>query len=205
MKVFCIGFHKTGTTSLYAALTQLGFKVTGPIEERWSAERLRREGAKLCVEIARRYDAVEDMPWPIFFRELDAAYPGSKFILSLREPGAWFASIEKHFGEGDNEMHRFIYGDAHGSAPRSRERWIAVKTAHEAAVRAHFLGRADLLEMDLARGDGWEKLCPFLAVRAPSTPFPVKNTSADRQTVAYRLKRKVIRALGRTPRPERLL
>ena len=28
-KVFCIGFHKTGTTSLETALTKLGYKVTG--------------------------------------------------------------------------------------------------------------------------------------------------------------------------------
>ena len=29
-KVFCIGFHKTGTTSMAVALKQLGYKVTGP-------------------------------------------------------------------------------------------------------------------------------------------------------------------------------
>ena len=29
-KVFCIGFHKTGTTSLERALEMLGYRVTGP-------------------------------------------------------------------------------------------------------------------------------------------------------------------------------
>jgi UDP-N-acetylmuramate-alanine ligase len=29
-KVFCIGFHKTGTTSLAVALKTLGYRVTGP-------------------------------------------------------------------------------------------------------------------------------------------------------------------------------
>ena len=28
-KVFCIGFHKTGTTSLELALIKLGYRVTG--------------------------------------------------------------------------------------------------------------------------------------------------------------------------------
>lgn len=28
-KVFCIGFHKTGTTSLELALIRLGYRVTG--------------------------------------------------------------------------------------------------------------------------------------------------------------------------------
>ena len=31
-KVFCIGFHKTGTSSLGAALKILGYKVCGPVE-----------------------------------------------------------------------------------------------------------------------------------------------------------------------------
>ena len=30
MKIFCIGFHKTGTKSLGLALGILGYKVTGP-------------------------------------------------------------------------------------------------------------------------------------------------------------------------------
>lgn len=29
-KIFCIGFHETGTTSLAKALRTLGYRVTGP-------------------------------------------------------------------------------------------------------------------------------------------------------------------------------
>jgi hypothetical protein len=205
-KIFCVGFHKTGTTSLYAALTELGYRVSGTIGHRLTAERLHREGAALCISTARKFDAVEDMPWPIFFRELDAAFPGSKFVLTVRAPDAWFASIDKHFGDVDSEMHRFIYGAEHGRARDNRERWLAVMAAHNEAVRAHFAGRPDqFLEMNLTAGEGWARLAPFLGRAIPTTPFPVKNTSADRSSLAYRLKRRIHLALGRTPHPERLV
>lgn len=205
-KIFCIGFHKTGTTSLYAALVELGLKVTGTIGHRLTADALRCEGALLCIRTMARYDAAEDMPWPLFFRELDAAFPGAKFVLTVREPDPWFASIDRHFGDVDSQMHRFVYGAAHGRARDNREPWIAVKSAHEDAVRAHFSHRPrDLLVMDLATGDGWAALAPFLGVPVPATPFPVKNQSADRLRLSYRLKKKLNEVVGRTPHPERLV
>ena len=205
-KVFCIGFHKTGTTSLYAALTGLGYRVSGTVGHHLPAQRLAKEGAQLCIDTARKFDAVEDMPWPLFFRDLDKAFPGSKFVLTSREPESWFASIDRHFGEMDTAMHQFVYGAGNGRAREAKERWIAVMTGHNEAVRAHFAERpADLLEMDLANGDGWEKLALFLGVAAPSTPFPAKNKSSDRETFSYRFKRKFNQTFGRTPHPERLL
>jgi hypothetical protein len=205
-KVFCIGFQKTGTTSLYVALKQIGCRVSGTVADRWTAARLASEGAQLCIEIARRYDAAEDMPWPVFFRELDAAFPSAKFILTVRDKDAWYQSVDRHFGQADTEMHRFVYGGDSGRARDSRERWIGVYSAHNAAVVDYFRDRPNnLLVMDLVRGDGWEKLAPFLGVSAPDTPFPIRNTSVERAGVSYRLKRRLNKLAGRTPRPERLL
>jgi hypothetical protein len=79
-------------------------------------------------------------------------------------------------------------------------------SAHNRAALEYFSGRrGDLLVMNLARGDGWEKLAPFLRFPLPTTPFPAKNTSADRESVSYRVKRKLNQWVGRTPHPERLL
>lgn len=205
-KVFCIGFHKTGTTSLYSALTKLGYKVSGTVAHHWTAEQLRENGAKFCIDEAERYDAVEDMPWPHFFRELDQEYPGSKFILTLREPQAWFASIDKHFGEAATQLNIFTYGREFVPARGHKDHWIKTCEAHNAAVREYFKDRPhDLLEMTLADGDGWEQLCPFLGHEIPEEPFPVKNTSEGRKSIAYRLKRHLWKLTGRTPHPERLL
>lgn len=63
---------------------------------------------------------------------------------------------------------------------------MAVLRAHEAAVRARFSGReGDFPEMDPARGDGWDNLCPFLGPPVPDQPFPRVNSAG--QGIARRL------------------
>lgn len=204
-KVFCIGFQKTGTTSLYAALTALGYKTAAVVGRDWSAERLEAEGAELCIATAKNFDAAQDMPWPLFFRELDAAFPGSKFILTVRDSEAWFQSIEKHFGANPDEMQAFVYGKEAAAPAGNRERYLEVYARHEREVRSHFADRPhDLLIMDLEAGDGWAALCDFLGARIPDEPFPVKNRSADRQTLSFRIRRKVGQMFGRYLAPEQI-
>ena len=158
-KIFCIGFHKTGTTSLYSALTTLGYTVTGTVGDQLTATELASDGAALCVDIMKNHDAAEDMPWPHFYHELDAAYPGSKFILTLRDADAWFSSIDNHFGHQETELNAFAYGPDHSRARDDKDHWVKTYEAHNKAVREYFKTRPDdLLEMTLANGDGWEQL-----------------------------------------------
>ena len=45
-----------------------------------------------------------------------------------------------------------------------------------AEVRRYFSNRPDdLLELNIAGGQGWEALCPFLGLAAPDQPFPRLN------------------------------
>lgn len=204
-KVFCIGFQKTGTTSLYAALTALGYKTAAVVGRDWSAERLAAEGAALCVETARNCDAAQDMPWPLFFRELDAAYPGSKFILTIRNPESWFQSIEKHFGDNPGEMQALTYGRDAAAPAGAKARYLDVYSRHEQDVRAHFISRpGNLLVLDLEAGDGWRELCGFLGVQIPDEPFPFKNRSDDRKTLSYRIRRRLALLFGRYLAPEQI-
>lgn len=202
-KVFCIGFQKTGTTSLYAALTRLGWRTAAVVGRDLSAEELRAQAKDLCIETARRFDAAEDMPWPLFFRDLDAAFPGSKFILTLRESESWYRSVLDHFGATPDEMHKFVYGDGAAAPAGNRDAYLGVYETHNAAVLDYFRDRPkDLLVMDLAAGDGWRKLASFLGVAAPDEPFPQRNRRADRRSLAYRLRRRIHRAFGRYLSPE---
>lgn len=204
-KVFCIGFQKTGTTSLYAALEQLGYKTAAVIGRDWSAERLAADGAAACIKAAREFDAAQDMPWPIFFRELDAAYPGSRFILTVRDPEKWFASIEGHFGANEGEMQAFVYGRGAAAPAGNKARYLETLRQHEAAVRAHFADRPnDLLVMNLEAGEGWAELCAFLGAPVPADPFPTRNKASDRQTLSFRVRRKVGRLFGRYLAPEKI-
>lgn len=204
-KVFCIGFQKTGTTSLYAALSALGYKTAAVVGRDWSAERLEAEGAALCIETMRDHDAAQDMPWPIFFRELDAAFPGAKFILTVRDAERWFASIEGHFGANADAMQAFVYGADAAAPSGNKARYVESMARHDRAVRAHFADRPnDLLVMDLERGDGWDELCAFLGAPVPDAPFPAKNRSSDRKTLSFRIRRKLGLLVGRYLAPERI-
>ena len=176
-KIFCIGFHKTGTSSLAQALTRLGYRVTGPNGV------MDPDIAKNVLPMAKRlvaqFDAFQDNPWPIIYRELDVAYPGSRFILTLREPSAWLRSAVTHFGADETPMRRWIYGA--GAPLGNEDAYLRRYTRHNEEVLRHFAGRpGDLLVMDLSRGDGWEKLCPFLGREVPARPFPHANRADSR-------------------------
>ena len=70
-----------------------------------------------------RFYAASDLPIPQLFLKLDSAYPGSKFILTIRDEGRWLESVKRHFDKQSNEfakgweadpftnrLHRLIYG-----------------------------------------------------------------------------------------------
>ena len=174
-KVFCIGFHKTGTKSLARALEILGYRVTGPNGAR--DPRIAEHALPMALDIASRFDAFNDNPWPVLFREMDAAFPGARFILTRRAPETWIASVVRHFGDERTPMREWIYGPGLG-APRGNERaYLDRFRGHNEDVIEHFSGRECLLTMDITAGDGWERLCGFLGMPIPDRPFPHVNRS----------------------------
>ena len=158
-KVFCIGFHKTGTTSLNRSLIQLGYTMTGP--DGVSDSDIQNNVYDMCYKLAPQYDAFADNPWPIVYKEMDEKYPGSKFILTLRPVDEWYASIRQHFQDKKTPMREWIYG---AGSPMGNERLYKERyLRHYAEVRAHFKNRqSSLLEFNLVGGDGWKQLCAFL-------------------------------------------
>ena len=169
-KVFGIGFHKTGTTSLKLALIELGYSVTGPnlVQSRMPSTQLWRK----LQDLIEKFDAFQDNPWPIFFKELYAYRPNSKFILTVRPAKDWIGSVVDFFGAESTPMRERIYGFG---SPLGREReYIERYETHNTEVLDFFSDKpASLLVMNLAAGDGWQKLCAFLGKRdVPPGPFP---------------------------------
>lgn len=176
-KVICVGFQKTGTTSLQYALSKLGYRVAGVMGARdlHSMEEMRER----ALGLADRFDAYGDNPWAVLYKDLDAAFPGSKFILTTRDEDRWYASATKHFGRHYSRVHEWIYGA--GFPEGNRDLYVGRMTSHNAEVRAHFSDRQnDFMEFDLVAGDGWEKLCGFLGKPVPNKPFPRLNTAKTR-------------------------
>jgi Sulfotransferase domain len=188
-KVFCIGFQKTGTTSMAAALETLGYRVTSIFGQDMALNELRRDYVRRGLQVAATVDAVQDMPWPLMYRELDRAFPGAKFVLTWRETDKWLASIRGHFGRNPAVLQALTYGPDAAFPVGNEDRYREVYDRHNAEVRAYFRERpGDLLEMDLGRGGGWEPLCAFLGEPVPATPFPTTNTARSRNSLVRRLR-----------------
>lgn len=178
-KIFCIGFHRTGTSSLSKALRILGYRVSKVELEVYKNRHIAQEVYEIAFALVDQYDAFSDNPWPIIYQALDQKYPGSRFILTLRSTESWVASMVKYFGTAKTPMRKWIYGV--GNPAGNEAIYAARYERHNREVLEYFRGRPnDLLVMNFADGDGWEKLCAFLHKEIPPVPFPHTNKASVR-------------------------
>lgn len=209
-QVIGVGFGRTGTSSLKVALEQVGF---GPCDH--MAEVIKNPArAALWMEAAAAkergeafdwerlyadYRSTADWPGAFFWRELIAAYPEAKVILTTRDPERWYDSMRRtvYAIRHDPEVMRRVAdsfdletdlkwmplmvdklifdGTFHGQfADRSRA--IRIFEEHVAAVEATV--PAERLLVFEAQA-GWEPLCRFLGVPVPVEPYPRLNDAAS--------------------------
>jgi len=179
-KVFGIGLIKTGTTSLGAALAELGYRHTS---QRRNAllEHVRRGELEPIYRWVDRHDSFDDWPWPFLYEPLSETYPRSRFILTVRrDPETWLDSVLRHCQrEGASPGRAMFFG--HEMPEGNEEAYLARYLEHNEAVRRHFRHSPErLLEVCWEDGDGWEPLCRFLGLRAPQRKaFPALNTRAQ--------------------------
>jgi hypothetical protein len=177
-KIIGVGFQKTGTSSLREALKILGYRVKDT-SARPLIPILKGDFDRV-VRMVRKYDALEDTPWYMIYRELDERIPGSKFILTVRDEESWYRSVARHIGVLRNPSHEWIYGRGRGLPMEHMENAISVYNRHNREVREYFRDRArDFLEVDFTRGDEWDRLCRFLEREVPDEPFPHFNRWQD--------------------------
>jgi hypothetical protein len=177
-KIFGIGFQKTGTSSLKRALRQLGYRVATALGVH--DPHIARDVYDLAFGQLDRYDAFQDNPWAILYKELDEWCPGSKFILTVRPVDKWLPSIVNHFGGTSSAMREWIYGV--GDPIGNEEIFVQRYERHNAAVLEYFESRPqDLLIFRMGEGDGWPSLCRFLDQEIPSGDFPHANSRAKRE------------------------
>jgi hypothetical protein len=173
-KLFGIGFHKTGTTTLDSVYQLLGYHAC-PVRTDL-AESLSKSDLEPTMDVVREFDAFQDNPFPILYKELDQAFLGSKFIMTVRDDEKWLKSIVNSFGKDHTLMRKWIYGLKHGAPKGNEEVYLERYQRHNSEVRAYFKDRPeDFLEISWERGDGWEKICPFLNVPIPTVSFPHAN------------------------------
>jgi len=131
----------------------------------------------LAMLVASVFRSLHDRPWSvgITYQLIDKVYPGSKFIMTWRDPELWWNSVERWITvvhqDDPEKLPRYL---AHLNASRlDRDEFIAGYQAHNSSVREYFRNRpGDFLEVNFEMGDGWEKLCEFLGLPIPRQPFP---------------------------------
>lgn len=172
-KYFGIGLQRTGTASLCKAFQLLGFKAR-------HGDYLRFPGA-LCLKdpIYNQYDFFCDTPFAFLYDKLDLAFPGSKFIYTFRHVDLWLKSVERLFTVNDQfsllpsaaKHHVLMYGQSSFDPKIAK----AVFLKHQRDVRAHFIGRDNLLELELGDSFGWAPLCKLTGRNRPDAEFPFFN------------------------------
>lgn len=190
-KIICVGFQKTGTSTLREALRILDFEVKDT-SSRALIPILKGDYAKI-LKMIQNYDAVEDTPWYIIYQELDKLLPDSKFILTVRDEESWYNSVNRHIGNLRSAHHEWIYGRGKGLPKDDKENTIKVYLNHNKNVITYFKDRPDdLLILDFTKGDKWEKLCKFLNKEVPEVPFPHYN-KGNRDISKFKLLRKQLK------------
>lgn len=182
-KVFCIGLNKTGTTSIGDAFRILGYNrfgwrpgISGPLVSRWHEGKFNP-----FLRVIEAYDAFEDLPWPLVFKEIEQRYDDAKFILTLRsDEQVWLRSIQKHVQRGSNWVgHFLIYGSY--DPIEDAELYLRKYRSHNKEVRDYFASKpGKIIEMCFENGDSWDRLCKFLGIEVlPDVPFPHSNSAAN--------------------------
>jgi hypothetical protein len=190
-KIFAVGLSRTGTYSLNEALRLLGHRsVHFPDDAATQAEItnfLARRPAELRLSLLASVDALTDTPVSATYQALDRAYPGSRFILTVREKESWLEACSRYWHgpllqylDGPTGAYiRRINAAVYGAEHYDRIRFSSVYDAHITGVLDYFSARPDdLLVMRICDGDGWEPLCRFLATAPPRSAFPQLNTHA---------------------------
>lgn len=202
MKLINLGFGRTGTTSLKAALERIGyapcFHTTDLLTSTdnldvWEAA---GRGETTNWQVFFKDYAVADWPAALHWRDILAAHPTAKVMISVRDPDAWHGSMMATLAKLDaihlpiprlKRAKAFMYRTLDTMFDgRLDDRAYATQVfkQHIADVQAT-VPTDNLLVYQVT--EGWEPLCTFLGVDVPDEPFPRDNRRENFRALATRI------------------
>lgn len=175
MKVFQIGFNKCGTDSICRL-----FKSSGYNAAHWEKGKLARtikynfnNNIKILTGI-ENFTCYTDMDSTIdefpneafkYFKEIDKQYPGSKFILNIRNIDTWIESRIHHnpFGKNSTKKYSDLFQHHYGlkNIEEVKEYWKNDWETHIKNVLEYFKDRPDDLIVFNIETDNIDKLINF--------------------------------------------
>lgn len=210
LKVIGVGGPRTGTASLKMALEQLGFGkcyhmewVFNHTEDVAYWKELYETGTTDFERLFDGFQSTVDFPGYLNYQAFLKQYPEAKFILSERDPEAWYESAlntvfsvtPQTFGQKLGMMKKMLFSKKFREMSKAFllvEKYLW-KGLYEGRFKdkAFALNRYQGTNEDIIKtipasqllrfnpADGWEPLCEFLGVEAPNEPFPYKNKRKD--------------------------
>lgn len=182
-KVFAVGFNKTGTTSLHTLFESLGHSSYHGIQ--WRS----------CDDLAllRSYDCFSD-GIPRDLAKLDRLFPGSKFILQVRDLESWIYSRLAHI-ERSKETNTYHDEPEWDTTEYAIKAWIRERNAHHLFVLSYFSERpSDIIVVNFIRDESVAtKIGRFLGYNGrhqrpkanvnPGKERPLKHTEMLRRCI----------------------
>ncbi len=219
LAVIGAGFGRTGTWSTFGALNRLGFPCyhmqevilnkanTGHLDF-WRRVGNSPPGTHHDWDrVFANYTATVDNPACCVWRELMAAYPEAKVLLTLHPRGAeawydstidtiyftetlwqfkvleWLTPFGRKFGD---LSHKLVWGRALAGVMGEKARAVARYNAYIEEVKCA-VPPEKLLVFSVT--DGWGPLCRFLGVPEPQEPFPQLN---DRESIKKAIRKLIV-------------
>jgi hypothetical protein len=197
LQVIGAGFGRTGTFSLKVALEMLGFAPCYHMVEVFSHPEHNAvwesaaEGKPTdWKSFLGPYRAAVDWPVCNFWRELADVFPDAKFILTERDPEAWYKSFSQTIlasmireteptdpvRRAQAKMGKRVVAEMAFGNHFDKEHILAVYKRHNQDVK-DTLPASRLLVTDAP--DGWKPLCDFLGVPIPAAPYPKTNSTDE--------------------------
>jgi hypothetical protein len=201
MKMIGVGFGRTGTMSLKAALDELGAGPCFHMIDLITGENRARDleyWVKIAndepvdwAEVFDGWEATVDWPAATKWREIVAAFPGVSVLLNVRDFDGFYKScantilaVKEAAAAGELEQ------DANREPP-APELWGVIETLiwqgdfqgrfqDKEWAREMYWERVETIKREVPAdrlvywelGDGWEPLADALGVEAPDRPFP---------------------------------
>jgi hypothetical protein len=202
-KIFCIGRNKTGTTSFARAMMRLGYIVGNQRKAEMLFYEYTDGNFDPIIEYCKTAQVFQDFPFSAAntYKHLDKAFPGSKFVLTVRDsPEQWYNSLinfhSKIFGKGkiptkqdlQNAVYIWkgrpwqinrLYGTPEDD-PYNKDILINNYMQHNLEVMDYFKDRPnDLLVINVGEKDSYSKLMSFLNIDSPYSEFPWENKTTE--------------------------
>ncbi len=163
-KIFCIGFNKTGTTSLHRFFKSCGLSSVHNTE--WCHYSYVKKGKDYFID--QCYTDGEQCNFTL----LEKWFPNSLFILNTRDKKEWLYSRVKHvMRHNDNVDHQTVltkkkYGkmakDFYTNEAIALKKWLLDRDLYHKQARVHFQNKQNFLEIDVTRSAQWaEELVLF--------------------------------------------